>query len=59
MIYINSRFLCNNINGISRFSLELCKSLKKFNLNYKIIVPEWLEYENKKCFDVVKFGNFK
>ena len=58
-IYINGRFLCHNIDGISRFSIEICKQLKKLNLDFKIVIPKWLEYENKEGFDIVKFGNLK
>ncbi|KAF2510787.1 glycosyltransferase family 4 protein [Flavobacterium zhairuonense] len=58
-IYINGRFLSHKMDGISRFSLEICKQLKKRNLNFKIIVPTWLEYENNEDFKIVKTGNLK
>lgn len=59
MICINGRFLSNKTNGISRFSLEICKQLVKLGLDFKIIVPNWLEYENPHNFKLVKYGNLK
>lgn len=59
IVYINGRFLSNGMDGISRFSLEICKQLKKLNLNFKIVIPNWLEYRNEECFEIVKFGNLK
>ena len=58
-IYVNGRFLCNKMDGISRFSLEICKQLKKLNLDFKIIIPNWLDYDNKEGFDIVKYGHLK
>lgn len=58
-IYINGRFLCHRTDGISRFSLEICKQLKKTDLKFKIIIPKWLDYENKEGFEIEKFGNLK
>jgi glycosyltransferase involved in cell wall biosynthesis len=58
-IYINGRFLCNKMDGISRFSLEICKQLKNLGLDFKVIIPKWAEYENTECFEIVRFGNLK
>ena len=58
-IYINGRFLCNYTDGISRFSFEICKQLKKLNLDFKIVIPKWLNYDNVEGFEIVKFGNLK
>lgn len=58
-IYINGRFLCNKMDGISRFSLEICKQLKSLGLDFKVIIPKWAEYENTECFEIVRFGNLK
>lgn len=58
-IYINGRFLSHEMNGISRFSLEICKQLKKLNFKFKIVIPQWLEYENIQGFEIVRFGNLK
>ncbi len=58
-IYINGRFLCNKIDGISRFSLELCKQLKQFGVNFTIVIPKWLDFENKERFKIVSYGNLK
>lgn len=59
MFYINGRFLCNDINGITRFSLEICKQLKKKGLSFIIVIPNWLDYKNEEDFEIVKFGNLK
>ena len=37
LVYVNGRFLCNKIDGISRFSFELCKQLKQFGVNFTIL----------------------
>jgi glycosyltransferase involved in cell wall biosynthesis len=58
-VYVNGRFLCNKIDGISRFSIEICKQLKRLNLDFIIIIPSWLEYENHENFNMVKFGKLK
>lgn len=58
-VYINGRFLCNKIDGITRFSLEICKQLKITNLDFKIIIPKWLEYENEHDFELVRYGSLK
>jgi glycosyltransferase involved in cell wall biosynthesis len=58
-LIINGRFLCNSMNGIGRFSLEICKQLKRLGLNFKIVIPEWLNYDNEHGFEIVKYGNFK
>jgi glycosyltransferase involved in cell wall biosynthesis len=59
MIYINGRFLGNKMDGISRFSLEICKHLKKNGLDFKIVIPKWVEFINDEAFDIVKFGSSK
>jgi len=58
-VYINGRFLCHNMDGIGRFSLEICKQLKRLDLDFKIVIPKWLEYDNKEGFEIVKCGNLK
>jgi glycosyltransferase involved in cell wall biosynthesis len=58
-IFINGRFLCHKTDGISRFSIEICKQLKKLTIEFTIVIPKWLEYENKEEFNIVKYGNFK
>ncbi|MEZ7497291.1 glycosyltransferase family 1 protein [Flavobacterium sp. Arc3] len=47
------------MDGISRFSLEICKQLKKLGLDFKIIIPKWVVYENKEGFEIVQFGHLK
>ncbi|WP_025145036.1 glycosyltransferase family 4 protein [Pedobacter jeongneungensis] len=59
MIYVNGRFLGNKMDGISRFSLEICKHLKKNGLDFKIVIPKWVEFDNDEGFDIVKFGSSK
>lgn len=59
IVYINGRFLCHKMDGISRFSLEICKQLRKTDLDFRIIIPSWLDYENTENFKIIKYGNFK
>lgn len=59
MIYINGRFLSKKMDGIGRFSVEICKQLKKSGLDFKIVIPKWLEVKNEEGFEIVKFGNLK
>ena len=58
-IIINGRFLCNKTDGISRFSLEICKELKKHSVNFEILIPYWLEYENPEGFNLKRYGKLK
>lgn len=58
-VYINGRFLCHKMDGIGRFSLEICKQLKKLNLDFKIVIPKGLEYKNEEGFEIVEFGILK
>lgn len=58
-LYVNGRFLCNKMDGISRFSLEICKQLKRLGLDFKIVIPKWLEYENEESFEIIRFGSLK
>lgn len=58
-IYINGRFLTQPVTGVNRFALELCKALQLNNVQFKIIVPEWLEYDNLLKFDLVYSGKLK
>lgn len=58
-IYVNGRFLSHKMDGIGRFSVEICKQLQKLGLNFKIVIPNWLDYENREGFELVKFGNLK
>lgn len=39
MIYINARFLTQNITGVQRFALEICKSLSKDRHDIVLLVP--------------------
>jgi glycosyltransferase involved in cell wall biosynthesis len=59
MIYINGRFLCKKMDGISRFSLELCKQLKYYEVDFIIVVPENYYYENKEGFEIINYGKRK
>lgn len=59
MLYINGRFLGHKMDGISRFSLEICKKLKDNGLVFTIVIPKWLEYDNDEGFEILKYGDFK
>ncbi|QDW26941.1 glycosyltransferase family 4 protein [Pedobacter sp. KBS0701] len=58
-IYVNGRFLSHKMDGIGRFSLEICKQLKELGLNFIIVIPKWLDYANNEGFRIIKYGNLK
>jgi glycosyltransferase involved in cell wall biosynthesis len=58
-IYVNGRFLCHKMDGIGRFSLEICKQLKRLKLDFTIVVPKGLNYKNEFGFEIVEFGHLK
>lgn len=39
-IYINGRFLSQDITGVQRYALEVCKALKEKNIDFVILSPE-------------------
>lgn len=59
MFYINGRFLTQPVTGVNRFALEVCKSLKKLQIEFRIIVPKWFNYNGEFDFDITKYGNLK
>jgi glycosyltransferase involved in cell wall biosynthesis len=40
MIIINSRFLTQKTTGVQRFAIEICKELKKSNLDIEFVAPK-------------------
>lgn len=38
-IYINGRFLTQNMTGINRFGYEICRSLAKLGIDFEVLVP--------------------
>lgn len=40
MIIINSRFLTQKTTGVQRFAIEICKELKKSNLEIEFVAPK-------------------
>jgi glycosyltransferase involved in cell wall biosynthesis len=40
MIVINSRFLTQKTTGVQRFAIEICKELKKSNLEIEFVAPK-------------------
>lgn len=58
-VYINGRFLSHKMDGIGRFSLEICKQLKALGLNFIIVTPKWLNYANDEGFKIIKYGHLK
>ena len=59
VVYVNGRFLGHKMDGIGRFSLEICKQLKRLNLDFKIVIPKGLDYKNEFGFEIIEFGNLK
>jgi glycosyltransferase involved in cell wall biosynthesis len=58
-IYINARFLTQEITGVQRFAIELCKELLLLNPNIKFIAPKHILHEDLiEKFDVITCGKF-
>lgn len=58
MIYINGRFLTQQMTGVHRYAFEICKALKKLGTQFVILMPS---KEVNDCYDVsdlnvVKWG---
>lgn len=60
MIIINSRFLSQEITGVQRFAVEVCKELKKTNLNIEFVAPNNIIHKDlEKLLEVKKIGFLK
>lgn len=59
MIIVNGRFLTHKMDGISRFSYELCRQLKINGVRFKIVVPKWVELVDEQGFEVIRYGKLK
>ncbi|WP_218598089.1 glycosyltransferase family 1 protein [Polaribacter sp. NJDZ03] len=58
MIIINSRFLTQRITGVQRFAIEICKELKKSNLEIEFVSPKnIINSEIAEELDIKKIGN--
>lgn len=44
MIIINSRFLTQETTGVQRFAIEICKELKKSDLNIEFVAPKNIKH---------------
>lgn len=63
IIYINGRFLTQDITGVQRYAIEVVKQLDKTNLDYKIIIltpkTETITKLNLSNIAIKQIGNFK
>ena len=60
MIIINSRFLTQRITGVQRFAIEICKELKKSNLDIEFIAPKnIINPDVAEELNVKKIGNLR
>nr|VUD34089.1 Uncharacterised protein [Raoultella sp. NCTC 9187] len=59
MIYINARFLTQNITGVQRFSYELCKELVKLRSDLVFLVPDKDKIKNSEAFDIFNILEIK
>ena len=59
MIYVNGRFLGKKMDGIGRFSIEICKQLKEIGLPFCIIIPKNINYVNKEGFNIINYGRLR
>jgi glycosyltransferase involved in cell wall biosynthesis len=61
MIYINARFLTQDITGVQRFSYEICKELIKKRNDIKFLVPSKRDVKNLnelKDFEIIEVKGF-
>jgi len=59
MFVINARFLTQNISGVQRYAIEVCRELKKKSPNVVLVAPKNILHQDLVSeFDVVVFGKF-
>lgn len=54
MIVVNARFLAQNITGIQRYAIELCKELKKINPEIIFVCPS--NAKHRMMLDAIEIG---
>ncbi|MEN8884088.1 MAG: glycosyltransferase family 1 protein [Flavobacteriaceae bacterium] len=60
MIIVNARFLTQEISGVQRFAIEICRELKKRELNLDFVAPVNIVHEELALeFGVRKIGFLK
>jgi glycosyltransferase involved in cell wall biosynthesis len=60
MIIINSRFLTQKITGVQRFAIEICRELKKSNLDIEFVAPKnIINFDVAEELEVKKIGNLR
>lgn len=60
MIYINARFLTQNITGVQRYAIEISKTLRKIYPDLTFIAPKNIVHlELAKEFNIDLYGKFK
>lgn len=52
MIYVNGRFLLQNLTGVNRFAYELCRAWTQMGVTYTLCCPPG---HIKECYDVSHF----
>ncbi|MFD2563576.1 glycosyltransferase family 4 protein [Aquimarina rubra] len=59
-VVVNCRFLTQPVSGVQRFAIEICKELKKANLDIIFVAPKNIIHKSlAKQLDVVEIGYFK
>ena len=53
MIYVNGRFLLQNLTGVNRFAYELCKAWVQKGVSFTLCCPPG---SIKECYDVSRFN---
>ncbi len=53
MIYVNGRFLLQNLTGVNRFAYEICKAWVHMGVSFVLCCPPG---EIKKCYDISHFN---
>ncbi len=53
MIYVNGRFLLQNLTGVNRFAYELCRAWAQMGIPFTLCCPPG---SIKGCYDVSHFN---
>ena len=53
MIYVNGRFLLQNMTGVNRFAYELCKAWLQMRIPFILCCPPG---KIKDCYDISRFN---
>ena len=53
MIYVNGRFLLQNLTGVNRFAYEMCRAWSRMGIRFVLCCPPG---KIKECYDTSGFS---